>query len=62
MKNPGLSDGTFLQIVNTAEKLHASARNKFFDRIKKAKSFKEIFEIIIEIEDSQKENKNEKDN
>ena len=49
-----LSNGTLAVLNNTAAKLTKQGQKAFWSRIKKAKSFKEMFGIVIEIEDSLK--------
>jgi hypothetical protein len=46
------SYGTMKVLENTAAKLSSQGQKAFWDRIKKAKDFKEIFGIICEIEES----------
>jgi len=46
------SDGTLQLLNKTAAKLSSQGQKAFWERIKKAKDFKEIFGIVIEIEKS----------
>ena len=54
-----LSDGTWAVLRNTASKLTKQGQKRFWARIQAARDFKEMFGIILEIEESLKEDSHE---